>query len=78
MKVKNYFCEIVGGINMMNCCVDITDVEKVDIGDWVNIYSVDNKDLNSILKLSEINNMKPGKFVYGLNNDYFRKKYILD
>lgn len=77
VKVKNQFCEIVGGINMMNCCIDITDVKDVNIGDWVNIYSIDSEDMNSILQLSRINDIKPGKFIYGLNQSYFERKYIL-
>lgn len=62
---------------MMNCCIDITDVKDVNIGDWVNIYSIDSEDMNSILQLSRINDIKPGKFIYGLNQSYFERKYIL-
>ncbi len=76
VKVKNQFCEIVGGINMMNCCVDVTDVSDVRVGDWVNIYSPDNADRNSILQLSKTNHLKPGRFIYGLNPGYIRRRYV--
>ena len=75
VKVNGKYCEILGGINMMNLCVDITDVEDVKVGDWVNIYSINNTDKNSILELSRINNLKPGIFVYGLNSQYINRVY---
>lgn len=75
VKVKEKFCNIIGGINMMNCCVDISDVEEVKVGDWVNIYSTNVNDENSILNLSKLNNIKPGIFVYSLNSLYIDRIY---
>lgn len=74
-KVNNKVCDIIGGINMMNCCVDISGIEDVNIGDWVDIYSINENDQNNILNLSELNNIKPGIFVYGLNSLYIDKEY---
>lgn len=75
VKINHIFCNIVGGMNMMNCCVDVTEVKDVKVGDRANIYSINPNDENSILNLSKLNNIKPGIFVYSLNSLYIEKVY---
>lgn len=76
----NKFCKIVGGVNMQNMCVDVTDVENRFIENFedekVNIYSTKCEDKNYIMNLAEMNNIKPNLYVCGINDKYVNRKYI--
>ena len=80
VKFGNKFCKIVGGVNMLNMCIDITDVDAKYIDNFqdekVQIYSSNCKDKNSIMNLAEINEIKPNLYTCEINDKYVNKRYI--
>lgn len=75
----NKFCKIVGGVNMQNMCVDVTDVEKSFIENFenekVNIYSRNYDDKNYVMNLAEMNGIKPNLYVCGINDKYVERTF---
>lgn len=71
-------CPIVGGINMMNICIDITDVEEKNIYNYVkqpvNIYSINTNDANSVMNLANLNGIIPNLYICNLNQNYIQFK----
>lgn len=54
VKVNGFFCPIVGRVSMNIVSVDVTHLDKVAIGDEVEVISCSNKDKNSIEKIAKI------------------------
>lgn len=80
VKFGEKSCPIVGGINMMNICIDITDVDKKYIIDYakhpVGIYSINPDESNSIMNLANLNGIIPNLYICNINTNYVEYKVM--
>lgn len=67
---KDIVVPVIGGVNMMNMCIDISEIPRVKVGDYVTLFSVNAESSTSIMNLADENNCIPNTLVCGVNYYY--------
>ncbi|MBT3249254.1 MAG: alanine racemase [Candidatus Pacebacteria bacterium] len=73
VKIQNQLCPIIGRVCMNLTIIDLTKVDKPQVGDKVEIYSADKNARSSIFLQAEAAQTIPNKLLTGLDSSLNRK-----